>query len=160
MEYPVSGNGAIDIRHLHQTNRQIMNSQSKALSCLLFAGVLAACGGGDSPRAKADAAEALARSLIQTGPCSADSQCGFVTFQTPFLSCSQGEHAPLLLTSESAPAVAAAAADQRRFALEALALESPPPFACPAVVEPPPIAVCVQTICTLKPGSFLTTPPP
>jgi hypothetical protein len=123
---------------------------------------LVACGGGDSapltPRANADAAEALSRSLIETGLCTADSQCGFVTFQTPFPSCSQGEHAPYLLASENAPAVIAAAADQRQWALKARALEPSSTVVCAGFVEPPPIPICVQSQCTLKSGFVISTP--
>ena len=138
-----------------------MSSLSAALYRILLAGVLVACGGGDNspvtPRAKADKAEALARSLIQTGPCTADSQCGFVTFQSPIYDCSQGEHAPYLLASETASALIAGAEEQRRLALEARALEPPPNFACTAVVEPPPIPICAQSQCTLKFGLFPLT---
>ena len=134
-----------------------MRSLSTAVAYGLLACILAACGGGDSPpptpREQADAAETLARSLIETGPCSADIQCGFVTFQTAFYSCSQGEHAPYVLALERRSAVIAAAEDQRRWALEARALEPPPNFGCPAFVEPLPIPICVQSQCTLKPGT-------
>jgi hypothetical protein len=132
-----------------------------SLSYLLIACVLAACGGGDDPplttRAKADATEALARSLIQTGPCASDTQCGFVTFQTPFHSCSQGEHAPYLLASETSFEVIAAAKEQRQLAFEARALEPFTGLVCAGSVEPPPIPICVQAKCTLKTGFFTAT---
>lgn len=138
-----------------------MSSLSAAFPCVLVACVLVACGGGDNSsaavRAQADQAEAFARSLIQVAPCTADAQCGFVTFQSPVYDCSQGKHAPYLLASETASALMAAAEEQRRLALEARSLEPPPNFACAAFVEPPPLPVCVQSQCTLKFGPFPLT---
>ena len=118
---------------------------------------LLSCGGGDdaqyvTPRAHADAAEARARSLIQLGACSSDSQCGYVTFMTPFYSCSQGEHAPYLLVARNAQLVATTAEEQRYWAAEARKLEPPPNFGCAAYVEPPPVPVCQQAKCGLKSG--------
>ncbi|MRD47539.1 hypothetical protein [Caenimonas koreensis] len=126
---------------------------------LTLCALLQSCGGGDgtavspqTPLAKTEAAEARARSLLQTSACTSDAQCGYVTFQTPFHSCSQGEHAALLLVSRNAPAAAEAAQEQRFWAAEAKKLLPPPNFACAAYVEPLPVPSCVQAQCTLKSG--------
>jgi hypothetical protein len=126
------------------------------LAAISIGATLVACGGGDepvlTPKAKADAAEARARDLIQVSRCTADAQCGFVTFQTPYYSCSQGEHAPYLVAGRNAAAALSAAQDQRFWATEAKKLEPPPNFGCAGYVEPLPIPVCVQSQCTLKSG--------
>jgi hypothetical protein len=120
--------------------------------------LLLSCGGGDSPltpRQMADNAEARARSLLQVEGCFADTQCGYVTFQTPFYSCSQGEHAPAMLLSADLQAAQVAAEEQRYWAEAARALEPPPNFGCAAFVEPPPIPVCSQSQCMLRSGFII-----
>ena len=141
-----------------------MRALFAVLPSTVLATALIACGGDGegliTPKERAMAAEAQARSLLETSPCAADSQCGYVTFQTPYHSCSQGEHAPYLLTSPTAEAAGVLAESQRSWAQEALKLEPPPDFVCVASVEPMPIPICVQSQCSLKRGSFgpLTAP--
>ena len=116
---------------------------------------LVSCGGGDDPkystlRDLSDAAEARARGLIQLAGCSSDAQCGYVTFVTPFKSCSQGEHAPYLLVAPYAQLVSAIAEEQRFWAAEARKLEPTPNFACAGFIQRPPIPACHQSQCNLK----------
>jgi hypothetical protein len=132
------------------------------LALALLPLLLAACGGGDDfpvvTKAQADQAEAYARSLIQTGPCASDNQCGFVTFQSPVYDCSQGSYAPYLLASATAAALLSAAEEQRRLALQARAREPQPGFGCAGVVEPSLLPACTQSQCTLKFGPFPVAP--
>lgn len=134
-----------------------MRALPEYVSGIVLLSSLLACGGGEiepqlqlSPRAMADGAEARARALLQTKSCSISNQCGFVMFQAPYNSCSQGEYAAYLPNSRSGTAAATAAQEQRYWALEARKLEPPPNFACAAFVEPPPIPVCLQSQCSLS----------
>ena len=120
--------------------------------------LLQACGGGSSEgdelsaRERADAVEAKARALLQTAPCTSDSQCSFVTFQDAFPSCSQGRHEAYLLTSRAAAIAASLAAEQRQLAREAQLSNPGGFFVCTAHVEPLPVPACVQNKCVLKFG--------
>lgn len=134
-----------------------MDFTVRVLALLALCAMLQSCGGAGvesepTPLARANAAEARARSLLQTSACTSDAQCGYVTFNTPFHSCSQGEHAALLLVSDNAAAATTAAQEQRHWAAEAKKLLPPPNFACAAYIEPPPIPGCAQAQCTLKSG--------
>ena len=121
--------------------------------------LLVSCGGGgeaSSPQtaaALAAAAESRARSLIQTGRCTADVECGAVKFDPATINtCSQGDYAAYLLHARNALAVVGAAADQRHWAAEAKKLESGTGFICIASISFPPLPACVQNQCTLKSG--------
>ena len=122
--------------------------------------LLVSCGGGgesnlsQAPAARAAAAEARARNLIQTSRCYADAECGSIKFEPATINtCSQGDYAAYLLYSRNAPAVVEAAKDQRYWAAEAKKLESGMGFICLIATEVfTPIPVCVQNQCTLKAG--------
>jgi hypothetical protein len=135
----------------------VLNCATRVVAAGVVCVALVSCGGGDNPqhttpRAHADAAEARARGLIQLTGCSSNAQCGYVTFLTPFYSCSQGEHAPYLVVARNAKLVSANAEEQRFWAAEARKLEPTPNFGCATYVEPPPIPICQQSQCSLKSG--------
>ena len=127
------------------------------------AAALISCGGGDADnpptltlKERAIQEEAAAVAKIQSGPCTADSQCAYVTFFEPTYSCSQGTYVPYLKASKTAGRAIEAAQMQRQTALQARALEPPPNFACIASVDIVN-SVCVQSRCSLTFGGPIIT---
>jgi hypothetical protein len=146
-----------------QRTREEMASIVRTSMMAVAAAALAACGGGDSAdlppvslREQAIQQQAAALARIQTGPCTANSQCSYVTFFEPIFSCSQGTYAPYVKVSRTANFVVEAAEEQRRTALKARALEPPPNFACIQSVDIVN-SVCVQSACALTLGGPIIT---
>jgi hypothetical protein len=129
----------------------------KCASAIAFLSSLLACGGGGegepplSPLAMANAAEARSRSLLKISSCSADAQCSFVKFEMPYDSCSQGEYVAYLANNRNAATAISTAKEQRYWASEARKTEPQHGlFACAAFVQQPPVAVCLQSQCSLN----------
>jgi len=113
---------------------------------------LAACGGsGSDPYQVAVSAankkEAEARAAGATSPCTAVSQCGLLTFQSPTPTCENWIYKPYSLISPAAAAASAAAQEQNVLARQALVLAPPSNISCAAVMPPAPVLTCVANTC-------------
>lgn len=146
------------------------------LLAMSFALAVSSCGGGDTNvptiqivepevaallRMQADAAEARALSLAPTAVCTADKECGMLSFADAFPSCNQHRDFPILLTAPTRFQAESAAASQRALAFEAVAAyPNQFLFGCLAFIQPYPIPYCEQKQCKLKPSLYgLGTPP-
>ncbi len=120
-----------------------------------IAAAVTSCGGETDPplplKELAVAQQAAATSKAQSGPCTNDSQCSYVTFFEPYYSCSQGIHVPYLKTSRTAAWLVEAAKEQRETALRARDSEPLQIVLCIQSVEVVN-SVCLRSNCTITLG--------
>lgn len=131
----------------------------KTSMCALALATLAACGGDAGPDdkayrqavAQAQDKQAEATALAVTSPCSEDAHCANLQFYDPAAHCADPSYKPYSLTSPTAAAASAAAADERAKAAYAISIQ-PATYACTqAIVAPPKVGCVVNTCQTVAP---------